>query len=119
MTNPYYQDSHVTIYHKDCSDMSEVEDGSVDLALTDPPYVGVKGGLKQKDYGVAKHFNASYTVGDIWGASFDWVTIAWGKVRLGMQVFCSFHNVAELKSVVDGKAIALVTWHKRNAPPSV
>ena len=42
---PYYQDSHVTIYHKDCRDMSEVEDESVDLVLTVPPY-GVG-----KDYG--------------------------------------------------------------------
>jgi len=40
---PYYQDSHVTIYHKDCRDMSEVEDGSVDFGITSPPYnVGIK-----------------------------------------------------------------------------
>ena len=34
----YYSDSHVCIIHGDCRDMSEVEDGSVDLVLTDPPY---------------------------------------------------------------------------------
>jgi len=37
---PYYQDSHVTIYHKDCRDMSEVGGSKIDLVLTDPPYVG-------------------------------------------------------------------------------
>ena len=62
MDKPYYQDSHVTIYHKDCRDMSEVEDESVDLVLTDPPYgIGEAAGKNRsrgqlaqpKDYGVA------------------------------------------------------------------
>lgn len=35
---PYYQDSHVTIYNKDCRDMSEVADGSVQIVNTSPPY---------------------------------------------------------------------------------
>jgi len=33
---PYYQDSHVTIYHKDCRDMSEAEDAV--LVFADPPF---------------------------------------------------------------------------------
>lgn len=36
---PYYQDSLVTLYHGDCRDLlPELERGSVDLLLTDPPF---------------------------------------------------------------------------------
>lgn len=34
----YYQDKAVTIYQGDCRDMSQVENGSVQLVVTSPPY---------------------------------------------------------------------------------
>ncbi len=37
MTDPYYQDDHVTIYHGDCQEFLPVMDRA-DLILTDPPY---------------------------------------------------------------------------------
>jgi len=39
MMKPYYQDSHVAIYHRDClKHLPAIEDNSVDLIATDPPY---------------------------------------------------------------------------------
>lgn len=38
MVSPYYQDEYVTIYNKDCRDMTDVTDKGIDLVLTDPPY---------------------------------------------------------------------------------
>jgi site-specific DNA-methyltransferase (adenine-specific) len=39
LPTPYYQDSAVTIYHSDCLElMREMEPGSVDMVLTDPPF---------------------------------------------------------------------------------
>ncbi len=36
---PYYQDSAVTIYHGDCREiLPELEDASVDMTVTSPPY---------------------------------------------------------------------------------
>jgi len=35
---PYFQNEGVAIYQKDCRDMSELPDESVDLVVTDPPY---------------------------------------------------------------------------------
>lgn len=36
--NTYYKDSFIALYNKDCKDMSELEDNSIDLVVTDPPY---------------------------------------------------------------------------------
>lgn len=39
MTEPYYQDKWVTIYHGDCREiLPQLPDGSVGLMLTSPPY---------------------------------------------------------------------------------
>jgi site-specific DNA-methyltransferase (adenine-specific) len=36
---PYYDDGQITIYHADCRDvLPQIETGSIDLVLTDPPY---------------------------------------------------------------------------------
>lgn len=37
---PYYQDSHCTIYHGDCRAICEnIPDSSIDMIFTDPPYL--------------------------------------------------------------------------------
>ncbi len=38
MTKPYYANDRVTLYHKGCSNMSELAVESMDLMVTDPPY---------------------------------------------------------------------------------
>ncbi len=50
---PYYQDDSVTIYHGDCLEvMADMEDNSVDLVLTDPPY-GI--GVDKMQLGSGRH----------------------------------------------------------------
>jgi len=43
MIKPYYEDDAVVIYHGDCKEiLPQIDTGSVDLVLTDPPYnVGI------------------------------------------------------------------------------
>jgi len=44
VSEPYYSDTHVTIYHGDCRDiMPTLLDGSAGCIFTDPPYFKVKG----------------------------------------------------------------------------
>ena len=43
--------SKIDLYNGDCLEvMKDIPDKSVDLILTDPPYLHVKGGMKSKKY---------------------------------------------------------------------
>ena len=116
---PYYQDKWVTIYHGDCREILPQLDVKVDLVLTDPPYIGL--GSKTTIMpigGVGKHYTRTETVGDIWGANTDWIDLVLPKIKAGILVFCSYHSVDILPSLVGLKKIALIVWYKRNSPPA-
>ena len=38
----YYEDSHIKVYNKSCTDMSELEDNSIQCCVTSPPYWGLR-----------------------------------------------------------------------------
>ncbi len=42
MIKPFYQDSHITVFNKSCTDMSELPDESVQMCVTSPPYWGLR-----------------------------------------------------------------------------
>ena len=118
---PYYEQDGITIYHADCREILPLlEPGSVDLVLTDPPYVGLTGGYDLKALGgAAAVYSEMKTVGDEWSASWDWIPDAWRIARLGMMVFCTHHGVPEVAATMPPKSrVALLTWYKRNAPPT-
>lgn len=114
---PYYEESGITIYHADCREVLPSLP-KVDLVLTDPPYVNLKGGYSFGDHGgVAKKQVESISLGDEWGASFEWVPLAIEKIKLGAFVFCSYHSLPETAIEFNSlRRAVLITWHKRNAP---
>ncbi len=113
---PYYETDLGKLYHGDCLEiMPHLE--PVDLVLTDPPYIGLKGGLKATlTSGVADRRSTQKTVGDPWGATLEWFSGAWELSKKGMIVFCSFHGVGALQNK---GSIALISWYQRNAMPSM
>lgn len=116
---PFYQDSAVTIYHGDCREILPTLDAA-SLILTDPPYVGLRGGTHVSFGGVGKHYRETPTVVDPWNANLDWLSDAIPRALKGILIFCSHHSVAEIKRACDTiKAIALLTWYKRNTPLAV
>ena len=39
---PTYEDNHITLYGKSCLDMAEIEDETVQMVVTSPPYWGLR-----------------------------------------------------------------------------
>jgi modification methylase len=103
----------------DCLElMKQLPDGCVDAVITDPPYPNLKGGYVYNFPGVAA--TRSYrSVGDPWNASLEWVRDAKRICRFGSAVFCTHHSVTDLAlAFEDFRQVALLTWYKRNSPPT-
>jgi len=102
-----------TLYLGDCLEILP-HVGEVDAVVTDPPYVGLKGGGEHVRGGVAGHLvQGSTPVGDPWGASHRWVELA--LPRFAALAFCGHADIVSLNAAFDRPGW-LLTWFKRNAP---
>ena len=119
-----WQSGDVTLYLGDCLDILPIlEAGSVDAAVTDPPYPNLKGGYDlsalENENWVGKAHNSMITVGDEWAASLEWIPEAKRIAALGMMVFCTYHSLPEVAlAFPEWRRVMLLTWYKRNAPPT-
>lgn len=110
--------SDVVLHLGDCLEyMRTLPDGAVDAVVTDPPYVGLKGGMMHKGLnGVADRGRDSLTVGDPWAASWDWIDEAWRVCRLGLIMFSGNRNAMSIPRKFEPYFVGVVSWHQRNAP---
>ena len=113
-------DGAIRLYCADCLQvLPELEAGSVDAVVTDPPYEGMKGGTEiLGNSGVAKKRHRSMTVGNELGDAAGLVECR-RIARYGAIAFCSHHWIEKCRRLLDGKPKGLVTWYKRNSPPPV
>src|SRR6185312_3266325 len=109
----------VTLHMGDCRDVMPTL-AKVEAVVTDPPYVGLKGGVVHRRYGgVAAKKVISASVGDAWAASLDWVPLVEAAATKAVAVFCSHSFVADLRLAFGLDAVSLAVWHKINAAPAV
>ena len=116
---PYYEEAGIQIFLGDCREiLPHLE--PVDLVLTDPPYLNLKGGYVRENFGgVSARMTDSPSVGDPWNASFDWCDAAWDIARLGVIVFCGYSSIVETAlAFPTARRAVFLTWHKNNAPPT-
>ncbi|MCA1909215.1 MAG: site-specific DNA-methyltransferase [Magnetospirillum sp.] len=112
----------VTMIHGDCMDpmvMQAVPD-TIDLLLDDPPYLGLSGGID--DYargGVTVMTSPTTTVGDLWGANWDWAEAYMPRITTGAVVWAGTAMLPEMLAMSWGDMMALGVWYKRNAMPSL
>lgn len=102
-----------------CSDnidiLNNIDDNSIDLILTDPPYnaSNSKFNFKQKNY------NA---IDEEWDKGFkiDFFDICVDKLKEGssMLIFCSYHLLGEYLAKKSIKLQQIIHWIKRNPVPS-
>jgi len=110
----------IRLYLADCLDvMRDMPNGCVDCVVTDPPYFGLKGGVSSTYGGVAVQTNATITLGDVWGSNLEALAHIRRIARSGALVFCSWHCVGEIRDILDGIPVGLLTWYKRNSQPSL
>jgi len=119
MIKPYYETELGKLYHGDCLEILPQIEEKVDLVLTDPPYMNLKGNLRVDfDSGVGVNRQDSTTVGNLWQANLKWLPIAWDHAQKGMIVFSSFHALHLIPAQIKQKPLALITWYQRNSMPS-
>lgn len=109
-----------TLYLGDCREVLPTL-APVDCVITDPPYVGLTGGMDRSACGGVgvRREGDSISVGDEWDADFSWCELAWRVARYGVIVFGPHKTIAETRAAFpDGNVVALLTWEKRNSPPT-
>ena len=110
MTDPYYQDEHVTLWHGDCLELADVWTGA-DVLVTDPPY-GVAWEANQLDSDREKRKASTQGIaGDESTALRDAVLALWG--RRPAVVFGSWRK--PLSCLPTHRLI----WHKAGRHPGV
>src|SRR3990167_2253339 len=106
---PYYEEPGITIYHGDCRDILPNLD-TVDLVLTDPPYlVGAKGCGLAGDRAYLRSITSQELDRGFDSALLD-----------GFEnwfCFCGKQQLAELLGRVKEKTWMLITWNKPNPTP--
>lgn len=113
------------IYNKDCmTGMKDIEDKSIDLIVTDPPYLHVKGGMKSKVFNKkgttwASDSDMVNNMSDFGREQiFDFLDLSMQKMKkANMYIFCSklqlvhyFEYIAQHKKL----KYDLLVWDKLN-----
>lgn len=118
---PYYDKDGITIYHGDCREvMADMPDKSVELVLTDPPWMAQKKGVIRRSKGVSKVIEPSKSIsyGDI--GVFDKAALmtAFTKTSNDMMVLCGFKEMRLVCEVLE-PVRGIFGWHKPNGGISV
>jgi DNA modification methylase len=112
----------VRLIQGDCLEvMRGMEDASVDVILTDPPYLNGEDGVHYRYPGVASRANETSPVGNPWGYSLEWVDACARFHPKHWIVFCNSPMLGELHVAISrhAKVKAIFVWRKSNYPQSV
>ena len=128
MMQPYYQDSHVTIYNADWRELkSHLEQNPVDAIITDPPF-GLEEFAKGRNHGRSRLGGRANFVDDGWDkeaetreAAYIMLNAALNMLKKGGNLF-SFGSFELLGEMVEQAPKPLYyktygVWHKKNPIP--
>lgn len=111
------------IHNGDCLElMKEIPDKSIDLVLTDPPYLlDNQGGVGKGDFAKRKLMKLKHIN---WiSEDFDYNSVLNEFIRvcnpLNLYIFCSNKQISRTMSFFENKGykVTLLMWHKTNAVP--
>ena len=105
--------SEINLLHGDCFELFQnIPDESVDMILTDPPYVM----SFQSDYRKTKYEKIKGDSNLDWLGDFVNEIYRVSKPNTAHYVFCSFHHVDKFKQAIENKFKVknILTWVKNN-----
>ncbi len=116
------------LYNGDCLEvMKQIEDGSVDLVVTDPPYKIVGGGCTNKAVRYTGSEHDELKSGKLFGSNIikfnEWIPVIYDKVKDGSHVYimCNDRNLREVLNVAHNskfKLLNILTWKKTKHNPN-
>ena len=131
---PYYEDSHITLYHGDCVEIMRAMDGvSVDAVITDPPYCSGGALEAQKNSGGQGHRSERLASGEVeWFAADNMTTggLVWlvravlvesrrvMKANRSAFVFTDWRMVPHLAPALESSGLRyrnMIVWDKMSA----
>lgn len=121
MIQPDYQRENVRLYCGDCLDiLPELEAGSVDAVVTDPPWIARADKITRRAGGVAAVIEPSTGIGygTIGEFSTEALQMAFGACKFDMLVICGFKELGQVISVLE-PIRGVFVWHKPNGGISV
>lgn len=131
---PYYEDSHITLYHGDCVEIMRAMEGvSVDAVITDPPYCSGGALEAQKNSGGQGHRSERLASGEVeWFAADNMTTggLVWlvravlvesrrvMKANRSAFVFTDWRMVPHLAPALESSGLRyrnMIVWDKMSA----
>lgn len=114
---PYYQDSAVTLYHGDCREILPGLE-SVDVVLTDPPWLASKSSLRRVQGGVAPSKSYSLAYGDLGEFDPSVITACIAKATEDCFFLCGYKELGFVIAAA-GQHRGVFVWHKPNGGRTV
>ena len=118
---PYYQEPNIIIINDDCLNaMKELPDKSIDLVLTDPPYIQDNhGGGDNKNWW--RNLNQTGHLEFVSNGFSDEILNEFERVCkiVNILIFCSNKQISKLMNFFEMRkySTTLLAWHKKNAIP--
>lgn len=114
---PYYEHAGITIYHGDCREvLPQLE--SVDVVLTDPPWMASKDSVKRVQGGVAPSDSRSLKYGDIGFFDPDVIRKCVTAAKEDCFFLCGYKELPIVLSASEPHRGVFV-WHKPNGGRTV
>jgi DNA modification methylase len=121
---PYFETQSGVLYHGDCLRVIEsIEDRSVDLICTDPPFNFRAGNMKGKGLHARKYFSCIKKIEQSFGHAFNPIKYLKKFNRVikkpNAYYFCSKDSVETYLRYarLNGLSSNILTWHKNNPIP--
>lgn len=98
--------------------MATLAPQSIDAIITDPPYKTDNAHVIVRGNGVAARIEDSFSVGDEWGYSLDWIDAAARLEPNHWVVYCNYRMLGQLIAKLEqyAKLGCVFTWLQRNRP---